>query len=254
MSDFLRKGIGAIVEIAGSVVHTVADTVTGASDMHSPGVHDYQTGDYGNETHHPQHSGASTVWLGSARVLLILTVLSAAWLFVQLMPAFEIPGANALAIRRKDGEDTTDVAPNNNLVARLAPGSSEGNRSGGFTVYQINGNGSTEIAAQIEAVVSETTSSGQVDNSAQDQPTVYLASHDGTIHNHVNIIGTEPETTAFITDLVVQTDVVTVTITDEDLDSSSTDSAVALSTADSGTSSNFEVAAITHTGTWLHTH
>ncbi|EPS45852.1 hypothetical protein H072_240 [Dactylellina haptotyla CBS 200.50] len=235
MTDILRKGLGTLgqlTSLAVGIVHSVVDTFTGSSShdgpavaahnpqaMHSPGAHDYDlTGDYNsNETHHSLHASSAVMLAGPDRVLFLLTVFVGVWMVLHA-----IPGVHAGVLKRQE--------------------TSSEESDGSFTYYQINGNGQTESPIILANPLGSTTSGV---TTGSNYTTIFPSSHDGTVHNHVSVI-TEPETTEFITDLVVETDVVTVTLSD--LEPSVT------TTVDGGTVTSFQTTVVTHTGTWLHTH
>ncbi|KAF3934758.1 hypothetical protein ABW20_dc0107849 [Dactylellina cionopaga] len=228
MTDFIRKGLGAISQIpriAGNLIDSVFDTITGTTSshgarpqpMHTPGTHDYQAGgDYSSNatTHHSLHSSAAAATMsmgGPNKMLGLLTIFAALYLFLQMVPVAQ--GA---------------------VIARQTTSSSS-SKEGGFTYYQINGDGTTETPVVLPAPLSTGDSST---TTASNYTSIFTSTHDWTVHEHISII-MEPETTDYVTDLVVETDVVTVTISDLDPNGGST----SLSTQE-----------VTHTGTWIHTH
>ncbi|KAK6517448.1 hypothetical protein TWF281_004105 [Arthrobotrys megalospora] len=238
MTDLISDGLSVISNVAafaGNIFNSAINSITPKSSsasssyvepqaMHVPNPHDYDTtGDMGsNETHHKLHSSAAAGLGGPNKILLFLTVVVGLWLFLQMVPT--VHGA---AIKRRQEEEITSTSTETETVT-------EG--PGAFTFYQINGDGTTETPV-VQEEPPETTG----DETEGTHTTVFPSSHDGTVHNHVSVI-TEPETTDFVTDLVVETDVVTITVSDLD----PTD-------GEDGETSH-QTTVVTHTGTWFHTH
>ncbi|KAF3319622.1 hypothetical protein TWF173_000235 [Orbilia oligospora] len=196
--------------------------------MHVPNPHDYDTGgDMGrNETHHTLHSSGATAMMGGPnKVLFFLTLIVGLWMVCQM-----ITPVHAGVIKRQgDEEEQTGTSTSTETVTET-----EG--PGAFTYYQLNGDGTTETPV-VQGGPPES-SGGAHTGGRGEHTTVFPSTHDGTVHNHVSVV-TEPETTEFITDIVIETDIVTITISD-------------LEATDG--EGGFQTSVVTHTGTWYHTH
>ncbi|KAK6338411.1 hypothetical protein TWF730_002473 [Orbilia blumenaviensis] len=188
--------------------------------MHVPSPHDYDTtGDVGaNETHHTLHSSGAAL-TGPNKILFLLTLIVGVWMISQM-----ITPVHAGVIKRQD-DDTESTSTQTETVTEV-----EG--EGQFTYYQLNGDGSTETPVVQQDP--EETKTEEGDDGVY--TTVFPSTHDGTTHNHVSVV-TEPETTDYVTDVVVQTDVVTITLSDLD-----------------PSEDGFRTSVVTHTGTWTHKH
>ncbi|KAK6499377.1 hypothetical protein TWF506_004004 [Arthrobotrys conoides] len=203
-----------------------------AAAMHVPNPHDYDpTGDMSaNETHHTLHSSGAAPIGGPNKVLFLLTLIVGLWMVSQMVT----PVSGGI-IRRQGEREEKETGTSTETETMT-----ETDEGGGFTYYQLNGDGTTETpVVQGEEPPASSVHTDDEDDGRQGRTTVFPSSHDGTVHNHVSIV-TEPETTAYITDVVIETDVVTITVSDLE--------------ATDGGEGGFQTSVVTHTGTWYHTH